>query len=214
MTLSDIVQLISIKLGSQTLFYSAEEITRSGINPAQRLLCLRYPHLLFQRTTHTVGADLPFIDLREVLDSTGVRMGNRIQRVRRVMLGTISGDTVTRNAATGEFLELRRTTLRGLSSTNQWLQHRGTIRHYWIHSRYWMGLYKRPIAETTITIIFEAMPVALVNDADVPQVQEAWHRAIADIAMGLLIVKEGNPQAALGLARVLEALNMPRQGAA
>lgn len=215
MTLSDIQNLVALKLGEQSPFYSLEEITRSGINPAQRLLCLVYPLLLNQRATVTVDVDLPFIDLRQVADASGVILGNRIRKINRVVMGNVRGDAPIHNAVTHELFELRETTVGALSKrANDWMSHRGLIRHYWKWGTYWIGLYKRPITATTITIIYDAVPVQLVNDGDDPQTQNVYHRTIAEIATGLLLMKEGSPQGERGLKRIVDALALKQQGQA
>ena len=215
MTLSDIQNLVALKLGEQSLFYPPEEVTRSGINPAQRLLCLVYPLLLSQRAIVTVNPDLPFIDVREVTDSAGVRLGNRIRRVNRVVMGNVTGDSPVHNAVTDELFELRETTVGALSKrANDWMSQRGLIKHYWKWGSYWIGLYKRPITATTITIIYDAIPAQLVIDSDEPQTQDVYHRVIAEIATGLLLLKEGNPQGERGLKRIVDALQLKQQGQA
>lgn len=212
MTLSDIQNLVALKLGEQSLFYPPEEITRSGINPAQRLLCLVYPLLLNQRATVTVNADLPFIDLRQVTDSNGVILGNRIRKVNRVVMGNVSGDAPIHNAITDELFELRETAVGALSKhTNDWMSQRGLIRHYWKWGTYWIGLYKRPIIATTITVIYDAVPAQLVVGSDDPQTQDVYHRVIAEIATGLLLLKEGSPQGERGLKRIVETLALKQQ---
>lgn len=212
MTLAEIQQLVSQKLGEQTAFYSFEEIARSGINPAQRLLCLVYPQLLRQRITTTVNADLPFIDWRTITDANGAVIGNRIRTIQRIMLGNVSGDAPVRNAATGELIELRETTIWALSRrSNDWMRHQGQVRHFWQWGPIWLGLYKRPIDTTTITMIYDATPAPLVVPTDTPQVQDVYHRVIAEIATGLLLVKEGNPQGALGVQRIAQALELAKQ---
>ena len=215
MTLSDIQNLVALKLGEQSLFYSPEEVIRSGINPAQRLLCLVYPLILNQRATATVGADLPFIDLRQVTDASGIIIGNRIRKVNRVMLGNVRGDAPVHNAVTDELFELRETTVAALSKrANDWMSQRGLIRHYWKWGTYWLGLYKRPITATTVTIIYDAVPAQLMDDADDPQTQDVYHRTIAEIATGLLLIKEGEPQGSRGLQRIIDALALKQQGQA
>ena len=212
-TLSDLQNLVAIKLGEQSLFYPPDEITRSGINPAQRLLCLTYPLLLQQRATVTVNPDLPIIDLRQVTGADGVILGNRIRSLRRVVMGNVLTDAPVRNAITDELFELRETTVAALSKrANDWMSQRGLIRHYWKWGTYWIGLYKRPITATTITVIYDASPAQLIFDADEPQVQDVYHRVIAEIATGLLLVKEGNPHGEQGLKRIAAALGLRQQG--
>ena len=215
MTLSDLQNLVALKLGEQSLFYPPEEITRSGLNPAQRLLCLTYPLILQQRVTVTVDPDLPFIDVRQVTGTDGVILGNRIRFVRRVVMGNVRADAPVHNAVTDELFELRETTVAALSRrANDWMSHRGIIRHYWKWGTYWIGLYKRPVTATTITVIYDAVPAQLVFDTDEPQVQAVYHNVIAEIAAGLLLVKEGNPQGEQGLKRIAGALALQQQGVA
>ena len=215
MTLSDLQNLVALKLGDQSLFYPPEEITRSGLNPAQRLLCLTYPLLLQQRATVTVDPDLPIIDLRQVTGADGVILGNRIRSLRRVVMGNVLTDAPVHNAITDELFELRETSVAALSKrANDWMSHRGLIRHYWKWGTYWIGLYKRPITATTITVIYHAVPAQLVFDDDEPQVQDVYHRVITEIATGLLLMKEGNPQGEQGLKRIATALMLQQQGQA
>lgn len=212
MDLAAIRQLVSIRLGEQTAYYPPAEIDRSGINPAQRLLCLTYPALLRQRATMTVITDNPFIDLRTLQNAAGGTVGNRLRRVRRVMLGSVMADVPVRNATTDELRELRQTTVNAISNlSRQWLRKTDQPRYYYLWGPLWLGLYRRPIAATTITVIFDAAPNPLVNDNDTPQVQEVYHRIIAEIAFGLLLVKEGNPQGVQGLRIIYEALGLARQ---
>jgi hypothetical protein len=161
----------------------------------------------------TVNPDLPFIDVREVTDSAGIRLGNRIRRVSRVVMGNVSSDVPVHNAITNELFELRRITVGTLSKRrNDWMSQRGLIRHYWKWGMYWIGLYKRPITATTVTIIYDAVPAQLVVDSDEPQVQDVYHRVIAEIATGLLLVKEGEPQGGRGVKRIADVLALKQQG--
>lgn len=215
MTLTDLIQLVSLKLGEQTLFYPPEEVVSAGLNPAQRLLCLVYPLLLRTRYTWTVNADLPFIDLRQITDANSVIVGNRIRRVVRVILGDVSADTPVINAATGEYRELVATSIKRLAATNDWMAQKGEVRKYWLWGKLWLGLYKRPIDTTTVTIIFDAAPVpfSLVTPDQVPSVQSAYHPVIAEVAAGLLLQKEGKIEGERGLQKITQALNL-KQGAA
>lgn len=210
MTLSEIRQLVRLKLGDQSIFYPAAEMDRSGINPAQRLLCLVYPGLLWQRAMLTVSADVPFIDLRTLQDASGLTIGNRLRMVRRVVLGDVMTGTPTPNIPTDELKELRPISLQALQArTRAWMRDKGQVDYYWQYGPYWLGLYKRPIGETTITVIFDAAPTPMLNDEDVPQVQEVYHRTIADIAAGILAIKEGEPSGVLGFQHIVSALNLP-----
>ena len=214
MTLSDLVQLVWDKLGDQSLFYGREEIVRSGINPAQRLLCLVYPLLSMQRVTVTVIQEQAFIDLRTLMDSANVRVGHRVHRVSRVVLGNVTTDTPSRTVTGGELHELRLTTVGALSRrANNWMTQRGLMTHYWLWGAYWLGLYKRVVTETVLTVIFHAMPAPMENDADTPDIDAVYHSVIAEVATGLLLVKEGQGEGERGVARVVKALNLQPQGA-
>lgn len=192
MTFSDIRQLVSLKLGEQTAFFTDAEVGRA-VNTAQRLLCLRYPVLLRNRATLTVNANNPFIDLRTLQNASGGTIGNRLRRVRRVMLGSVMADAPTRNATTDGLFELRLVGVQALACrARDWLHHQGDPRYYYLHGSVWLGMYPRPIAATTITVVFDAAPHPLLANSDVPQVDSVYHRVMADIAFGLLLVKEGN----------------------
>ena len=98
------------------------------------------------------------------------------------------------------------------------MRKRGDVTKYWLHGLLWLGLYKRPIGQVTITIMFEATPSVLVlsNAAQEPDIQETYHAVIAEIASGLLPMKEGMPYAERGLQRIATALNLQqkKEGAA
>lgn len=215
MNTAQLVQLVSLKLGEQTAFYPTEEIVRGGLNPAQRLLCLVYPQLLTQRFVYTVFTEVPFIDLRTLRDSSNNLVGNRMRRVKRVLLGDISGDAPLLSTTTDEFTRLRPVSIQSLASQRDWMTQRGEVRKYWMWGDVWLGIYKRPVVDTTITIIFDAIPVQLsVDDLTAsPSIDEVYHAVIAEIATGLLLLKEGSPQGSLGLQRVVQALNLQVQGA-
>lgn len=205
MTTFDLIQRTQQHLGEQTSFYTDDEIVVNGLNPAMRLLVLARPQLLRQRATVTITADLPFYDLREVQP--------RIRRMRRVVLGTITGDDPVRTVNTGELRDLTPTTVMKLGSKHSWFADKGPVEHYWVWGTHWLGLYKRPLTDVTITLVYDALPTAMNVDLPnvEPAVMAAYHPVIADIAAGLLTVKEGTPEAERGLARVQAALGL--QGA-
>lgn len=215
MDTAQLIQVVSLKLGEQTAFYPPEEIVRGGLNPAQRLLCLVYPQILTQRFVTTVVTEVPFVDLRTLRDSQNNLVGNRMRRVKRVSLGDIGGDVPALSASTSEFLRLRPVSIQSLASQRDWMTQRGEVRKYWMWGDVWLGVYKRPVADTTVTIVFDAAPVVLsVNNLSAsPSVDDVYHAVIAEIATGLLLVKEGNPQGNLGLQRIVQALNLQVQGA-
>lgn len=220
MQLGDIIQLVNLKLGEQSAFYPQSEIVLQGINPAQRLLCLAYPALNYVRTTVSVVADEPFIDLRTLLDSSSNVIGNRFRSIRRVVLGNVTDDLHAVSATTGELRQLRQATIKRLAGQNDWLAQHGEVRRYWLWGQYWMGLYRRPIAATNLTIIYAAVPTPFTVDSvtgipnaptTVPDIPAVYHTAIADIAAGLLLVKEGDPQSTRGMLRVQAGLNLAQQ---
>ncbi len=213
MTLTEIVTLVEHKLGDQTTFYTDAEIVDQGINPAQRLMCLAYPALNTVRTAVTVTSDTPFIDLRTLLDLSLNIIGNRFRHIHRVSLGNVTDDIATPTAATGELERLEPTSIKRLAGRNDWMSLRGEVRRYWMWGRYWLGIYKRPIASTTLTIIYRAAPapLALASPTGVPDIPAVYHPVIAEIATGMLILKEGDPQTTRGMARIGMGLNLLNQ---
>lgn len=187
MTGSDIHQRIWDRLGGNTTFYVEEEIIVNGINPAMRLLCLLKPELLTQRVTVNLLAEQTFIDIRE--------QAPRNWSLRRVVLGTITGDTPTKTAY-GEFVELPYLSLDHLNARDDWFKQRGPIQGYWLHGRFHMGVYKRPEADRTLTLIFRAVPTAFTTNTmdQSPAFADVWHPLIADVGAALLLMKEGNVQ--------------------
>ena len=213
MTLGDIIQLVHLKLGEQHTFYPQSEIVVQGINPAQRLLCLAYPTLNYVRTTVDVTADQAFIDLRTLPDASGNIIGNRFRSIRRVVLGNVTDDVSVISASTGELREIHHSSVKRLAGRNNWLSLHGEVRKYWLWGQYWLGLHKRPIDTTTITVVYAAAPTPLVLEVPtaVPDIPAVYHAIIAEVATGLLLMKEGDPQATRGLARIHSALNFTLQ---
>ncbi len=220
MDLGGIIQLVNLKLGEQSAFYPQSEIVLQGINPAQRLMCLAYPALNYVRTTVTVVADQPFIDLRQLTDSSGAIIGNRFRSIRRVVLGNVVDNLHSVSTTTGELRQLRSSTVKRLAGQNDWLAQRGEVRRYWLWGQYWMGLYKRPIDTTVLTVIYAAAPTPFTVDpvtgipnspTTIPDTPAVYHAVIAEIATGLLLLKEGNPQSERGMARIAGGLNVTHQ---
>lgn len=204
MTLSDLYQRVNLKLGEQSLFYPQAEIIRGGLNPANRLLCLAHPALLQQRVLITVAPEEAFVDLRQT--------STRIRRVRRVVLGDMTGEQPVLNVATGEYRDLTSTSVGRLASQANWFTQRGTLDHYWQWGPFWLGFYRRPFAATTITVIFDATPTPF-DEATMeqePEIDTVHHPRIADIAAGLLLLKEGQPQASRGVQWIQHALSLPQ----
>src|SRR3990167_1320978 len=189
MTGSDLLQSIWLKLGENTTCYPEAEVIVNGINPAMRLLCLMKPDLLNQRVALTLVAETSLIDLREHAPRSWI--------LRRVMLGTITGDAATKTDY-GEFKPLLRTSVKKIAWQRDWFSKRGTPSSYYQHGRDWVGIYKRPTADRALTLIFRAIPTAFTTNtmSDSPAFAEVWHPLIADIATGLLLIKEGETQTA------------------
>ena len=197
MTGHDLVQRIWVRLGENTAFYPQTEVVRSGINPAQRLLCLLKPEVLVQRVAATVSAEQVFVDLRTVAP--------RCARLDRVVLGDVMTDAPARSAY-GELHDLLPTSLDKIAWQRDWFRQRGTPRYYYLHGRHWLIVYKRPQAERTLTLIYRAIPTAFtdVNLGDSPAFAEAWHPLVADLGTALLLLKEGSTQVekALGMLKM------------
>jgi hypothetical protein len=200
MTLSDLLQRMNIKLGEQSTFYPEEEKVASGINPAQRLLCLAMPLLLQKRALLTIQPDQIFTDLRTITPT--------IRTINRVVLGDVTTSHSDPVAWTGELTRLLPTTLQRLGGMADWMEQTGPTRKYWLHGPYWFGLFKRPMITLYVTIIYEAMPPVLsVHELSaVPDIPQAYHPLIADIATGLLLQKEGDIEGKRGLALIMGAL--------
>jgi hypothetical protein len=213
MDLGALIQLVSLKLGEQSAFYPSAEIVVQGINPAQRLLCLAFPALNYQRTAVTIIADQPFFDVRTLLDTNNNVIGNRFRSVRRVVLGTVTTDTPTVSSITGDIRPLHQTTVQRLAGQNDWLGQHREVQKYWMWGAYFLGLHPRPVVQETITIIYTAAPnifdISVLTD--VPTVPAAYHSTIAEIATGLLLCKEGDPQSSRGLARIQTALHLQQR---
>lgn len=206
MTGSDILQDIWKKLGSNTTFYPEAEVIVNGINPAMRLLCLMKPDLLNQRVAVTLVAETSLIDLREQAPRSWI--------LRRVMLGTMTGDAPSKTAY-GELKPLLRTSIEKISWQRDWFSKRGTPEAYYQHGRDWIGIYKRPTADRALTLIYRAIPTAFTTNtmSDSPAFAEVWHPLIADIATALLLIKEGETQTAKARQMLTVALGKELFGA-
>ena len=187
MTGADLLQRIWDHLGGNTTFYVEEEVIVNGINPAMRLLCLLKPELLSQRVLVTISAEQSFVDMRESAPRHWI--------LRRVVLGDITGATATKSAY-GEFVDLPYMSLDQLSAHTDWFRRRGPIQGYYRHGRFHLGVYKRPEADRSITLIFRAVPTAFTTDTmgNSPAFADVWHPLVGDVAAALLLLKEGNVQ--------------------
>ena len=187
MTGSDLLQRVWDHLGGNTTFYVEEEVIINGINPAMRLLCLLKPELLTQRVLVTVSAEQSFVDMRESAPRHWI--------LRRVVLGDITGATATKSDY-GEFVDLPYMSLDHLNARSDWFKQRGPIQGYYRHGRFHLGVYKRPEADRSITLVFRAMPTAFTTNTmeNSPAFADVWHPLVGDVAAALLLLKEGNVQ--------------------
>ena len=183
-------------LGENSAFYPQAEVILNGINPAQRLLCLMRPDLLVQRTTVSLVANQVFIDLRQEAP--------RAWEIMRVVVGDVTGDTPV--LSNGQLHDLTPTGLKQLSRRRDWWRHIGLLKHYWRHSRHWLGIYRRPLAAYTLTLVYRAIPTAFRRDQfdGVPDVAVAWHTAIPKVSAALLLLKEGSAEISKAMQMLTE----------
>ena len=180
------INSVSQKLDENTPYYPSSSIVLDGINPAMRLIAMRKVHLT-RRTTQVISAESVTVDLRQAAP--------RLWRLKRVVLGTITGDDPSISGT--EYRRINPASLESIAWQRDWFLHRGAVTQYWHYGQHWIGMYKRPIAATTITLIFDAMPLAFTIEditgpsQSSPELPEVYHPMIADIAYALLIVKEG-----------------------
>jgi hypothetical protein len=200
MNLGDLIQRVSLKLGEQTTFYPEEEIVANGLNPAQRLLCLTYPFLLQKRVLLSIYPEQVFTDLRSITPT--------IRKLNRVVLGDVFAPLGSPVSATGELKRLHVTTINRLAGLNDWMRQTGTTTKYWMFGPYWFGLWKRPMTTLSVTLLYDAMPTQLTLSAltAIPDVDQVYHPLLADIATGLLLCKEGDPESGRGVTMIREAL--------
>jgi len=201
MNTTELITRVQTKLGANTRLYPDEEVVQSGINPAMRLLCLFRPDALITRTTVALSAGQLTVDLRQVMP--------RAWRVERVLLGTMIGDDPTRVAATGEFRDLRPVSVHQLFYRRRWLAEVGNPQYYFLWGAFLLGVYRRPTTASTITIEARSVPLPLSTamPAAVPEVQEVYHPLISDIAVALLLMKEGITEIEKAGALLSMALN-------
>lgn len=183
-------------LGENATFYPPDDVILNGINPAQRLLCLMRPDLLRSRVTVTLIPGQIFIDLRQEAP--------RAWDIVRVTVGDVTGDTPVAND--GALYDLTPTSLKQLSRRRDWWTHIGRVAHYWRHGRHWLGIYRRPVASTTVTVVARAMPTAFRRDQvdGVPDLAVSWHTTIATVAAALLLIKEGTTEIQKALRMLTE----------
>lgn len=187
MTGADLLQRIWLKLDENTLFYPEAEVIVNGINPAMRLIALLKPDLLTQRVAYSVLAEQSIINIRELAPRHFI--------LRRVLVGTITGDAPTKTAY-GELESLRYVSMDSINAQDDWFGQRGPLQSYTLHGRFLLILYKRPEADRTITLVFRAIPTAfsVATMGESPAFAAVWHPLIVDVATALLLIKEGATQ--------------------
>jgi hypothetical protein len=190
MNLTELLTHTYAKLDDNNLFFEPAAVLSNGINPAMRLITYSKPALLTRRVPATVTGEIATLDLRTVAP--------RSWQLARVVLGDV---TTEDPAVSGtEYRKLDPTTLESIQWQRDWFNRRGQVTRYWRWGDHWLGFWKRPIVSTTVTLIFRAIPLAFttddqfVNPSPEPELPAAWHPLIPDIAMALLIIKEGTVQ--------------------
>lgn len=187
MTLAEMLDAILQKLDNNNLYYPPEELVINAINPAQRLVSL-HKRSLSKRATAQINAAGSFVDLR--------RSAPRCFRLSRVVLGDITGEDPT--ASSNEYRNLFPLNLNSLQWKRDWVSHRGGPTHYWLWGGHWLGIYKRPFADATITLIFKALPLPFTTDdiysnpAKTSELPPVEHQLVVDVAFALAILKEGS----------------------
>lgn len=199
MNTGELMQRCYDGLNQNHTFWTQDEVVTNGLNPAQRLLVLLKPMLLTQRTAVSLVADEVFIDLRVVAPRT--------MRMQRVCLGDVTTeDPVLTQGREGD---LRPTTLSALRSQRDWFTlRRGFPTHWYTHGVYWVCTWPRATQSLAVTVIASAVPtpLGLGEPGQVPDLPAQWHPVIADVAIPLLICKEGAGDVELaidGLGKIL-----------
>ena len=197
-TVNELIDQVWIVLDQNSTFYPPAEVIRSGINPAQRLLCLLRPDLLTHRLPITLVAGQMVIDLRQEAP--------RLWAIRRVTLGNVSVDPPVKSNR--QLHDLTPIGLNTLQRKRAWWLHEGPMENYWRHGREWLGVYRRSVLAETITLVYRAMPTAFRDDQldGEPDIAEIWHTTIARVAAALLLMKEGGGEIDKALLLLQETL--------
>ena len=198
MSLAELVDLIRQRLGQGTAFYPTALLV-TFCQYAQNLLALQASCTVRQRAAYTLEAGELLIDLRALVP--------RYLHLRRVELG----DTRTQEAsrALGRVQPLFRTTLQSLAARGRWFETLGVPRQYFRQGRTLLGVYPRPSATTTITVLTTSLPTpfSMADLAQESEIQASNHPLIADVATGLLLIREGTLESAKGLQMLQSVLS-------
>lgn len=187
MNLTELINRVWQKNDENDLYFPQDIVILNGINPAMRLITYAKPHLLIRRVLFTTNANFSILNLRAIQP--------RYWRMLRVVVGDATGDVATPSGS--DAFPLLPATLAAIRWRRGWYTQTGTPRHYWIWGEHYFGLWPRPDRETTLTLIFSAIPLPFtlndifVNPSPEPELPAIWHLLIADVAFALLLVREG-----------------------
>jgi len=202
MTTFELLQRTYAILQSNEVFWVPDEVVMNGLNAAQRLLAVRNPSLVVQRTRLDLVAHEVLVDLRTVAP--------RAWRVERVALGDATVSTLP--PITERRGDLRKTTLAALRSHRDWFMRTAAVPHAWyVHGMTWLGLYPRQTQALTVTLVSSAlpMPLALNEPARESELPHVWHPVLPEVASALLQMKEGmGPELDQAMARLQGVIGM------
>lgn len=182
-TTAELIDMTYERLGRNFAFWTRREVVLNGLNPAQNLLTLLDRSLFVFRRPVELVAGQAFINLQASVP--------RILLVRRVVIGRVPSEVVT--SSNEEFRPLRQTSFESLRLRENWFAAPGLIQSWFPYGRHMVGLFRRPMADTTLTLVGQEMPRALdVNEPRLEsQLPEMLHPVIADLAVPFLLIKEG-----------------------
>lgn len=186
-TMAELAEQVYLHLENRAL-YPLSEVYANGLSPSMRLLCLLDKSLLTQRVAVTLPAYSLVIDLRAVMPRT--------HQVLRVVLGDATTEVQARTGS--HFTPLVPTTRERLALLHPaWLKTVRVPSKWFMLGRHLLCCWPRPMTDMVVTLISAVVPTAAsVNAQSVaPDIDVAQHPLVADIAAGLLMVKEGAGEA-------------------
>lgn len=204
MQLGALVDLTRQYLGQAAPYYDAALLVRF-LQFAQNLYALHPDGRVLQRKAFTFPAQLLVMDLRTIVP--------RYLAIRRVVLGNV--ETQEETAVSGIVTVLRRTNLDNLAARRGWIDVEDTPRQYFRLGATLLGVYPRPANDTLLTVLTTTLPAPFLVDsvtgepsnlAQEPDLAPANHPFLADIAMGLLLMREGTAEAQKGIQRLVGVL--------
>lgn len=204
MQLGALVELTRQYLGQASPYYSASLLVRF-LQFAQNLYALHPDGRVLQRTPFTFPQQLLVMDLRAIVP--------RYLAIRRVMLGNVA--TQEETPAYGLVQVLRRTTLDTLAAKRLWIASEDVPRQYFPLGATLIGVYPRPPSDTLMTLLTTTLPTPFLVDqatglslnlAQEPDLAPANHPFLADIAMGLLLMREGTIEGQKGVQKLVGVL--------